>query len=342
MISKDKFEQTSDIFTCLKELNVEKSNKINENDIKTFQEIICEVKNSKLYSKWNKSDILRWSQKIQSQDLQNLNKQTLVEVLCVLDRAVELDKKHQIREVQMLSLLSLLCKNENQGRILQILTGQGKTLIISCLAVLLSLQGCQVDIVTSNDVLAKRDSQELKSFYSLFNLKCSHNIQKEEKKQKKQKKAEKGSQKFVEEDEEEEEEEQEEEIKFDEENKRRDLQKDLLTQNENDDTQNMEVEEQDGTASCYQNDINIVYGTAHFFQADILKHEFYKKGNRGSRRFDQVIVDEVDSMLVDSRNHRTLLASEQSGFNKIMLIIQMIWIELGKIEDLINPKTLKK
>ncbi|KAL4506031.1 hypothetical protein ABPG72_013792 [Tetrahymena utriculariae] len=136
-----------------------------------------------------------------------------------------------------------------------------------------------------------------------------------------------------------------EEIKIDEQNERAGQQRSTLNQNHrySQPTEDqMQVEEQDGVLSCYQNDVNIVYGTAHFFQADILKHEFYKKGNRGSRKFDKIIVDEVDSMLVDSRNHRTLLASEQSGFNKIMTIIQMIWIELCNIESLVDPKTLKK
>ncbi|KAL4480305.1 hypothetical protein ABPG74_020821 [Tetrahymena malaccensis] len=268
------------------------SNPFQENELKKFQEIIFKVKTCNNYNQWSKDDIQSWSLKIESQNLQKLNNEILVEILCVLDRAVELDKKYKIREIQMVSLLFLLCKNQNQGRILQILTGQGKTLTISCLAVLLCLLGNQVDIVTSNDVLAKRDSQELKSFYSLFNLNCSHNIQIENQVNKEQIQEEK-------------EEEEQEEIKQDEQNARKDQKRSKFEQKEdkedNFETKYRQPEEKEGTLDCYQDNVKIVYGTAHSFQADILKHEFYKRGIRGQRKFNMIIVDEVDSMLVDSR-----------------------------------------
>ena len=45
------------------------------------------------------------------------------------------------------------------------------------LAAFKCLVGSRIDIVTSSEVLAKRDSAQFENFYQLLNLKVSHNIQ---------------------------------------------------------------------------------------------------------------------------------------------------------------------
>lgn len=71
-----------------------------------------------------------------------------------------------IRESQILSLLLLINKSNSKGKISQIETGQGKTIIISMLASFLAIKyNCKVFIVTSNIELAKRDAQINKNFY---------------------------------------------------------------------------------------------------------------------------------------------------------------------------------
>ncbi|KAL4455774.1 hypothetical protein ABPG74_003184 [Tetrahymena malaccensis] len=313
MTSESQSQNEEDNFLdSFKQYNQEKDNQINESDLDIFQQIINKVTEKCAISNWNKDEIQNWSLKIKSRNLDELNEEILIEVLKVLNRAMEIAKNYKIRSIQMYCLLHLIYKQIDFGRILQVLTGEGKTIIVSCLAIILCLQGHQVDIITSNEVLAKRDSDQQKSFYSLFGLKCAHNIQNKQK-NKKKKKIVQENQSFILD--------QEECLHI---------------------SQIQEIESKSQIQKCYEDDVNIVYGTAHSFQADILKHEFYRKGNRGSRRCDFIIVDEVDSMLVDSRCDRTLLGQQQSGFNKIMIIIQRIWIELCSIKDLINPKTLKK
>jgi preprotein translocase subunit SecA len=76
-------------------------------------------------------------------------------------------------------VLILFFKNSSNGRLAQILTGEGKSLTIALLAILLALQGKTVDVVTSNKVLAQRDSDEKKPLYKMFLLKCAHNIESE-------------------------------------------------------------------------------------------------------------------------------------------------------------------
>lgn len=49
-------------------------------------------------------------------------------------------------------------------------TGEGKSITIVILAIILALQNKNVDILTSSSILAVRDSQEYKSLYKMFNL----------------------------------------------------------------------------------------------------------------------------------------------------------------------------
>ena len=78
--------------------------------------------------------------------------------------------KYKPREIQIISILFFLLKEKDTGLIEEILTGEGKTIIISFLAILKAFQGKKVDILTSSSVLAERDAKEMKPFYNYFNL----------------------------------------------------------------------------------------------------------------------------------------------------------------------------
>lgn len=41
-----------------------------------------------------------------------------------------------------------------------------------------------------------------------------------------------------------------------------------------------------------------------------------------------MIVDEVDSMLIDSQNHKTLISSETKGMEYAIKVLTYIWLEL--------------
>ena len=58
----------------------------------------------------------------------------------------------------------------HEGKIAEMRTGEGKTLTISLAAYLNALQGKGVHIVTVNDYLAKRDSQEMGEIYKFLGL----------------------------------------------------------------------------------------------------------------------------------------------------------------------------
>ena len=78
--------------------------------------------------------------------------------------------KYKPREIQIISILFFLFKDKDTGLIEEILTGEGKAIIISFLAILKAFQGKKVDILTSSSVLAERDAKEMKPFYNYFNL----------------------------------------------------------------------------------------------------------------------------------------------------------------------------
>ena len=70
---------------------------------------------------------------------------------------------------------------------------------------------------------------------------------------------------------------------------------------------------------------DIVYGTVSCFAADILKHEFQLKGTRGERRFDAVLVDEVDFMLLDQGVQSTYLSHKSAGLRHLEPVLCTVW-----------------
>ncbi|CAF1560932.1 unnamed protein product, partial [Rotaria sp. Silwood1] len=186
--------------------------------------------------------------------------------IAVIIQAVYIFKQVRPRDIQILSLL-LFIENERkkQGRLAQIRTGEGKSIIVAMLAVYLSLESSKkyVDIITTSEILAQRDAQEFASFYQMFNLTVGHNC--------------------------------------------------------HDPSEN----------SSYSFDI--IYGTVTQFAGDLLRTEFYlNKEVRGDRPYSTVIVDEVDSMFIDQREHFTQLASLTPGHKSLNIILKFIFVFFKK------------
>ena len=85
--------------------------------------------------------------------------------------------------------------------------------------------------------------------------------------------------------------------------------------------------------SCYTKDI--VYGTTFEYQGDILDDEYKLSGIRNNRGFDVVIVDEIDSMLIDEYASKTRLASSNPFLEKYTVLLQLLWsfYKQNKIDD---------
>ncbi|CAF4154283.1 unnamed protein product, partial [Rotaria sp. Silwood2] len=210
---------------------------------------------------WEKSNIQYWANEVFCQHSEQFIKDQLIEVMAVIKRAVQLDSNFELRHVQLIAVMIMLDSKDHGGRLLQILTGEGKSTVIAMLAVIKALEGKQVDIVTSSITLAKRDAHERKQFYEMFKMTVSHN--------------------------------------------------------------NDEVNYVEGPKNCYE--AKIVYGNSSQFQFDILRNDFSLLNTRKNRPYDIVIIDEVDSMLIDENNIIARLADQLPSMEWLNPLLYAIW-----------------
>ena len=94
-------------------------------------------------------------------------------VTALMNRANKIVTGYELRPAQILSTLEFF--RENGNKFCQVNTGEGKTTLTSLIAVVKSLQGESVDIITSNKVLAEDAVRERGDFYALFGLSVAHN-----------------------------------------------------------------------------------------------------------------------------------------------------------------------
>ncbi len=97
-----------------------------------------------------------------------------IELIAGVKRAVELTHKLTPRATQLLSLLMLLPSGSN-GRLAQINTGEGKSLIVAMLAAIHGLQGRQVDVITTSTELSIPEVKKQTPFFKVLNLTIAEN-----------------------------------------------------------------------------------------------------------------------------------------------------------------------
>ena len=214
--------------------------------------------------KKNNSDVLKssWLRQILnlSQD------SSLMEFLNVYDQIVELKMGFPLRNTQKVAIVTLLKSDANT--LFQVSTGEGKSLIVAGVAIGRAKAGQTVDIITSNDVLAKRDSEsKLAEIYSAFRIKVGNNCSKKEEKR----------------------------------------------------------------ADGYK--CQVVYGQMSNFQRDYLLDTFYGREIRGDRKFNSVIVDEVDCMLLDRGNNVLYLSHDIPGMEMLESLYVFVWDKVKKMDS---------
>ncbi|XP_060720311.1 protein translocase subunit SecA-like [Tachysurus vachellii] len=89
---------------------------------------------------------------------------------------------------------------------------------------------------------------------------------------------------------------------------------------------------------CYA--CQVVYGTAQDFAGDWLRHRFQRENVRPDRKFECVIVDEVDSLMLDKGLEIVYLNSEMPVMESLNVILAKIWCVVNQSEDLDVEKTL--
>ncbi|KAI9563421.1 hypothetical protein GHT06_010884 [Daphnia sinensis] len=193
--------------------------------------------------------------------------------LHVYNFAVQEQLGFPLRDTQRVAIMTLLRKHPNsRNALVQVSTGEGKSLIVAGVAIAFALSEkqksksfSQIDVITSNSVLALRDSTlssdkgGLKDIYEFFNVSvannCSHSIEERTK--------------------------------------------------------------------AY--DSAVVYGELANFQRDYLLDKFYGSDSRGNRRFQHVIIDEVDCMLLDRGNNTLYLSHDIPGMETLESLYVFIW-----------------
>ncbi|KAM8729085.1 LOW QUALITY PROTEIN: protein translocase subunit SecA-like [Acanthopagrus schlegelii] len=79
---------------------------------------------------------------------------------------------------------------------------------------------------------------------------------------------------------------------------------------------------------CYRKDV--VYGTIEAFAADHLRQTFEMKDVRPDRRYQCIVVDEVDSLLLDQGVQLTYLSSPMVSMQHLNIILAMIWSHVSQ------------
>ena len=69
----------------------------------------------------------------------------------------------------------------------------------------------------------------------------------------------------------------------------------------------------------------VVYGEMGMFQRDLLLDRFYDKNIRADRKFDHIIVDEVDSMILDKGKNVLYLSHDIPGMEALTPLFVKIW-----------------
>ncbi|XP_058825669.1 uncharacterized protein LOC131685754 [Topomyia yanbarensis] len=91
-----------------------------------------------------------------------------------------------------------------------------------------------------------------------------------------------------------------------------------------------------GKRTCYMADI--VYGSIGSFQFDYLRDSFLGLGTRAKRPFGNIILDEVDSMIIDNASHIAKLSGSLPGMEYLKYVYIKIWMELYKAENRITQE----
>lgn len=229
------------------------------------------------YARWKWSqleDIHSWAISKKGKLGNNIDK--ICEVIAVADRAFTLLTGGQrLRDTQILSILIFFEGHTKQGRLCQIQTGEGKTVIISILALIKALQGHTVDVITSSPVLATEGVEATRNFYSVFGLTVGSNNS-----------------------------------------------------------------EENFFKIGYTADV--LYGSISNFQFDYLKENFEGLIVRKERRFEFVILDEVDSLLMDNGANIAKIATPYPGMEYLRYVFIKIWQELYNAEKNFVEENKKK
>lgn len=119
--------------------------------------------------KWTTSQIEQWERGYKRLS-DSQKREQLPKMVAVLMRAAQISHKYIPRATQLASVTALLLQEDGKGKLLQIATGEGKTLTTAMMAAGKVLMGHTVDVVTSSSVLCQQNVEDQKDFYSTLGI----------------------------------------------------------------------------------------------------------------------------------------------------------------------------
>nr|YP_010902626.1 preprotein-translocase subunit a [Hypnea nidulans]WCH54481.1 preprotein-translocase subunit a [Hypnea nidulans] len=138
----------------------------NQNNRK-FYKIIDKIKNfSNLFSKYSDNELKKQTKRLKLRIERNENEnEILAEAFGTAKEAIRRALGLNLFDVQILGSLVL-----NEGKIAEMKTGEGKTIVAILPSYLHALQGKSVHVITVNDYLAQRDSELVKKVYKYLDI----------------------------------------------------------------------------------------------------------------------------------------------------------------------------
>ena len=171
-------EEILEDFKNVNQFGNEKNYPLSDDELKQLKEFGILFKNKKINAI---SDLPSEGKKIGKKFRNEPNINNLAELLSIIEYGVIKSMKMKPYLIQILSVASFFLHfiNKNsrynlKGRLAQISTGEGKSLIIAMMALGLSLQYYFVDVITSTKYLAERDQKKFSVLFSSFGVSSSN------------------------------------------------------------------------------------------------------------------------------------------------------------------------
>ena len=139
----------------------------NEEEIKNLFKIVDEINSlESKYSSLSDEELKSYTEKLKEKYMSHKSlEDILVDAFAVVREASSRCLEMRHFDVQLIGGLCL-----HQGKIAEMRTGEGKTLVATLAAYLNTLSGNSVHVVTVNDYLAKRDSLWMGKVYNFLGL----------------------------------------------------------------------------------------------------------------------------------------------------------------------------
>ncbi len=130
-------------------------------------------------AEWSQDDILEWARIVSNIPHYFDDPAHITQGVAIVKRANFFVTGFQFTHTQTQACLIALLKKKDRGRLLQVATGEGKTTIISTVAIILKLSGSDdilPDIITSSSVRAEEDTRKQASLYQFFKMTVADNL----------------------------------------------------------------------------------------------------------------------------------------------------------------------